>query len=222
MSVRTLLAFSAALALSACAAPRATTPVETAAGASEETRVESLAALMTDIFETSPDDPDNDIRDQRVRINAPALDGVWLYYQLNTGAERKLYRQRVISLSAASDGDDGRTVVQRTYILKEPERYVDAWSEPDLLAEMTPEQIEPFFEQGCEQVWRPDNTGGWRGYVDPKTCRIFSERRQSYISIEAEAQLDETAYRQTERGYDRDGNTLFGTAPGEFIVLYRQ
>lgn len=223
MSARVLLTVSAALALAACAAPKEITPVETSAGAPEETRAEPLAALMTDIFETAPDDPDNDIRDQRVRINAPALDGVWLYYQLNTGPERKLYRQRVINLSpAASDGDDGRTVLQHTYILKEPERYVDAWSDPDLLAAMTPEQIEPFFEQGCEQVWRPDDTGGWRGYVDPKTCRIFSERRQSYISIEAEARLDETAYRQTERGYDRDGNMLFGTAPGAFIVLYRQ
>ena len=218
MAVRALLTLSAALALVACAAPKGITPVETSAGALEEAQAESLAALMTDIFETAPDDPDNDISDQRVRINAPALDGVWLYYQLNTGAERNLYRQRVISLSAA---DDGRTVLQRTYVLKEPERYVDAWSEPTLLTAMTPEQIEPFFEAGCEQVWRPDD-GGWRGYVDPTTCRIFSERRQSYISIEAEARLDETAYRQTERGYDRDSNMLFGTAPGAFIVLYRQ
>lgn len=219
MSARALLTLSAALMLAACAAPQEILPVEPAAETLSETQAESLAVLMTNVFETAPDDPDNDIRDQRVRINAPALDGVWLYYQLNTGPERKLYRQRVISLSTA---DDGRTVLQRTYVLKEPERYVDAWSEPALLTEMTPEQIELFFEAGCEQVWRPDDTGGWRGYVDPKTCRIFSERRRSYIAIEAEARLDETAYRQTERGYDSDGNTLFGTEPGEFIVLYRQ
>lgn len=218
MPIRILLSSSAAIALAACASQN---DISEAPASSEMTEadVEALASLMTDVFETAPDDPDNNIRDQRVRFKTPALEGVWLYYQLNTGEERSVYRQRVTHLTLS---DDASAILQKTYRLKEPERYVDAWSKPDLLAATTQDDIEPFFEDGCEQVWKMEGDGSWRGYVDPKTCRIFSERRQKYISIEAEAELSENTYKQTERGIDSDGTVLFGTEPGEFIVLYRQ
>lgn len=186
--------------------------------AAEASNVERLAALMIDTFETAPDDPDNDIRDQRVLINSPSLEGTWIYYQLNTGPERKVYRQRIIELIARDDG----AVIQKTYGLKSPEEYVAAWDNAEKLNALSQDDFEPYFDDGCEQIWRLDDTSGWIGYVDPATCKIFSERRQANISIEAEARLNEEAYRQTERGFDEDGNKLFGTKPGEFIVLYRQ
>lgn len=220
MPLKILLTSSAAITLAGCTtynpapAPDAAT-VKTLTDAD----LDAFVALMTDVFETAPDDPDNDIRDQRVLIDAPALDGVWIYYQLNTGEDRKVYRQRVIHLRI-SENDEA--LIQSTYGLNEPASYVDAWANPTLLSALTKEKMKPYFEEGCEQVWRPDGAKSWRGYVDPTTCRIFSERRQQYIFIEAEARLDESAYRQTERGIDGEGNILFGTAPGEFIVLYRQ
>ncbi|MEO1137279.1 MAG: chromophore lyase CpcT/CpeT, partial [Pseudomonadota bacterium] len=177
---------------------------------------EALGAMMTDIFETAPDDPDNDIRDRRVRIESPDFSGVWLYYQLNTGPEKQVYRQRVIELI----NQDG-VVVQKTYGLKDPDMFVDAWDKPTLLSSMSLSDIEPFFDEGCEQVWRRAQDA-WRGAVNRETCRIFSARRQAHIFIEAEARLDETTYKQTERGYDEDGEKLFGGEPGEFIVLYRK
>ena len=187
-------------------------------GAPKNGLAEALASLMTDTFQTAPDDPDNTIRDHRVRLTSSAFDGVWLYYQLNTGDDWDVYRQRVVELA---ENDDG-AVLQKTYRLKEPERFIDAWDKPGLLSSMTAEDIEPFFDDGCEQRWTLNAGGEWRGYVDPATCKIFSERRQANISIEAEARLDAETYRQTERGFDEDGNKLFGTEPGEFIVLYRQ
>lgn len=208
MNRLTMSTIAGALFVSACA----TAPHDE----STQSSADALADLMADIFETSPDDPDNDIRDQRVRIETPNFPGVWLYYQLNTGPEKSVYRQRVIELT-----DIGGAVIQKTYGLKDPEKFVDAWDNPALIASMAPTDIEPYFEEGCEQVWRRE-AGEWRGAVDRETCRIFSERRQSYIFIEAEARLDETAYKQTERGYDESGEKLFGGEPGEFIVLYRQ
>lgn len=181
--------------------------------------LEAFAALMTDTFQTAPDDPDENFRDRRVRIASPALDGVWIYYQLNTGSERKLYRQRVINLRLA---DDGGAIIQTTYALKNPEQYVDAWDKPDALASITADDFEPAFDASCEQVWRRGDNGAWSGYVDPKTCRIFSNRRQAYIFIEAEARLDDSNYLQTERGFDENGAQLFGSAPDDFLVLFRQ
>lgn len=220
MLVRTSLLLSAAIALVSCTthhlAPAPDTPTIAKLTSAD---LDAFAMSMIDIFETAPNDPDNDIRDQRVRVNSPALDGLWIYYQLNTGGDRKVYRQRVIHLSISEGGD---ALTQRTYGLNEPELYVDAWTNPALLSALTQEKMKPYFEEGCDQIWRPEGANSWRGYVDPQTCRIFSERRQSHISIEAEARLDDTAYRQTERGIDSNGNILFGTEPGEFIVLYRQ
>ncbi len=189
-----------------------------AAPSDDGSGADALAELMTDTFQTAPDDPDNTIRDHRVRISSASFDGVWLYYQLNTGDDWKVYRQRVVELIDDGDG----SVIQKTYGLKDPERFVDAWDKPGLLTSMTASDIEPYFDGGCEQRWRRSAEDEWRGYVDPATCKIFSERRQAHISIEAEARLSQETYRQTERGFDENGEKLFGTEPGEFIVLYRQ
>ena len=183
-----------------------------------ENNAEKLAALMSGAFQTADDDPDNTIRDRRVRLTNAAFRGVWFYYQLNTGDEWNVYRQRVIELVTADNGD----VIQKTYGLKEPEKFVDLWDNETLLANISAEDFEPYFDDGCEQRWSPNENGGWQGYVDPESCKIFSERRQANIMIEAEARLDSETYRQTERGFDAEGNQLFGTEPGEFIVLYRQ
>lgn len=180
--------------------------------------IDQLSTLMTGYFQTADDDPKNTIRDRRIRLNAADFDGVWFYYQLNTGAEWKVYRQRVVQLTS---GDNGG-VIQTTYGLKDPARFVDLWDKPDVLASVTSDDIEPYFEEGCEQNWQVSTDGAWRGYVNPTSCKIFSERRQAPISIEAEAILDQDTYRQTERGFDENGNKLFGTPVGEFIVLYRQ
>lgn len=180
--------------------------------------VDALSSLMEGTFETAPDDPKDNFRDRRVRITSNALEGTWLYYQLNTGPEKKLYRQRLIRLSSK---DDGSTVIQETYGLNSPDKFVDLWNNQSLLASISQGDFEPYFDKGCEQVWTKSDDL-WTGYVNPKTCKIFSERRQSTISIEAEAQLTVQIYRQTERGYDETGKQLFGGTPGEFITLYRQ
>ena len=184
----------------------------------EANNAEKLAALMSGTFQTADDDPDNTIRDRRIRLTNGNFDGVWFYYQLNTGDEWNVYRQRVIELLATETGD----VIQKTYGLKEPEKFVDLWDNETLLSTMSAEDFAPYFDDGCEQRWRNSETSGWQGYVDPESCKIFSERRQAHIMIEAEARLDSETYRQTERGFDAEGNQLFGTEPGEFIVLYRQ
>lgn len=146
-----------------------------------------------------------------------SLQGVWFYTQLNTRPERKLYRQRLSHLKIS---EDGSAIVQTTYGLNTPEKYVDAWNHPVLLSTLKPEDFTRYFKTGCEQVWRPADDGAWMGYVDPQTCVITSKRRGKDIRIESEGYLSKDVYRTNERGYDMDMTFLWGTKPGEMITLY--
>lgn len=179
--------------------------------------IDSFASLLESTFETVPENTLNIIQDRRMRVYADALDGIWFYTQINTGADRKLYRQRLSSLTLS---DDGHAVIQKTYGLKAPELYVNAWENPERLAALTPDDFESYFSKGCEQVWTAEQKGEWTGYVNPQTCIIASKRRNKDIRIESEAYLSEEIYRTNERGYDMDMTFLWGTKPGEYIDLY--
>ena len=179
--------------------------------------IKAFAGLMENVFETVPENTETVIRDKRVRVTSKALDGMWFYTQLNTGEEGKLYRQRLSQLTLS---EDEGVVVQTAYGLKTPAKYADAWNTPGLLSALTPDDFDPYFTKGCEQVWTPQGDGAWTGYVDPKTCVITSKRRSKDIRIESEGYLSKGVYRTNERGYEMDMTFLWGTKPGEFITLY--
>lgn len=181
------------------------------------TELSSFANLLEGEFATSPNNKDTIIRDRRVRVNSQALEGVWFYTQLNTGEEGNLYRQR---LSKITWDNQAGTIIQTAYGLKNPEKFIDAWESPQLLNTMTADDIEPYFQKGCEQVWTKKSSDLWQGYVDPKTCIIASKRGGVEIRIESEGVLSKSQYQTTERGYDMDMNFLWGSKPGEMITLY--
>ena len=179
----------------------------------------ALKSMMVGAWATNPDDPNNNFLDTRTAMT-PMGDGEWVYLQLETGAERKLYRQRVLQLLDVKDG----AVVQKTWSFAEPDQFADIASDLDRLNTLSLTDIKPSLEDGCDLNWQASDVDGdtlWRGYVDPDTCKIFSERRQAIIGIEGETLLQRDRLRQTERGFDSNGNKLFGTEPGEFIELYR-
>jgi len=200
--------FTLGVALSSCEASQLKKPLAD---------LNSLASMMENTFETAPDNNQNIIRDRRVRIKSEALKGFWFYTQLNTGAEGKLYRQRLSHLQLSADGS---TIIQKTYGLKRPELYENAWENPERLEALSANDFESYFNTGCEQVWRSKAEGAWEGYVDPKTCVISSKRRNKDIRIESEGYLSKTIYRTNERGYEMDMTFLWGTEPGEMIDLY--
>jgi len=175
-----------------------------------------LARVMEGVFQT-PKDSENNFVDTRLTMAAMG-EGEWLYQQINTGEERKVYRQRVLQLI---DGPDGG-VVQQTWKLKDDAGKHDLLIDREMLVGLTVEDIEAALPAGCDQLWRVQQDGSWYGHVDPAVCQIFSERRQATIGIESEVELSAEQMLTTERGYDSDGKQLFGTDPGEFIVLERQ
>jgi len=183
--------------------------------------VDDMLAMMEGTYQSDPAAPADaelpDLLDRRVRVAVPALGGQVVYWQLNSGPGREVYRQRLLAFAAASDGD---RVIQTTWSLRDPEKFVDAFDAPGLFADLTENDVEPSLPDGCDQVWRRKGDG-WYGRVDPDTCRVWSERRQQWRRIGAEAMVLPDAYLQAERGFDDEGTQLFGTKPGEMYRLMR-
>jgi len=183
--------------------------------------IDDLAEMMQGRFDTHPAgrdvaaDPATRLVDSRQRADAPEIGEVVFYLQLNQKKELELYRQRILVFTV----EDGVTV-QKAYVLNEPEKYVDARTGDDVLTGLSPEDIEPMFQEGCATTWSMIH-GSFRGYTDPATCRIISGRTGKPRRIESEAILTEDTLYLVERGYDDDMNQLFGTPLGEHTVLYR-
>ncbi|MCC5868545.1 MAG: chromophore lyase CpcT/CpeT [Gammaproteobacteria bacterium] len=199
-----LLCAGAALTARAMAAPSA----------------DSLVSLLEGRYQTthdshSPDAPQ--LTDHRVRVENSALGTHVLYWQLNSGPGQRVYRQRLLVIEP--DPASGQ-LRQRTYSFAEPARFADQFDNAAVFAALTADDLVSELPADCDPMWR-QSAEGWRSYVDPARCRIFSTRHQDYRHIEAELQLTPEALRQTERGFDAQGQQLFGTPPGEMLELRR-
>jgi hypothetical protein len=181
--------------------------------------VGDMLAVMEGTYATEPNAaPDAelpDLLDRRVRVVAPAFGAHVVYWQLNSGPDREVYRQRLLSFAA-----EGDRIVQTTWSFVAPEKFVDAFDSPGLFADLSDADVEPTLPEGCDQVWQK-TADGWYGSVNPDTCRVWSERRQQWRRIGAEAMVLQDAYLQAERGFDDDGKQLFGTRPGDMYRLTR-
>lgn len=150
----------------------------------------------------------------RMRIDAPTI-GRWVFYQqLNQHEDLEVYRQRILVLSIGSDG----RLLQRAYAFSQPEAYVDAPAER--FAGLQPEALKPPMAEGCEQAWLQTETG-FQGRVDPATCTVMSLRTGRPRGIEAQTVLTPDTLGLVERGFDEQGQQVFGTPPGERLLLYR-
>ncbi|MEM7765490.1 MAG: chromophore lyase CpcT/CpeT [Pseudomonadota bacterium] len=185
---------------------------------------QQLADLMVGDFASLPADR-NQFVDRRRRLSALG-EGHWVYLQLNSGSDRVLYRQRLLQLVAQSDG----SILQRTYSLQHEADKRDLIEDSERLGTLVFDDLEPAMAEGCDMVWRAANASPagasptsmrFRGVVSPDRCVIQSKRRNQPLAIGAETLLGVSAIWQAERGFDLQGNALWGSAPGEFNKLRR-
>ncbi|MFK7887569.1 MAG: chromophore lyase CpcT/CpeT [Gammaproteobacteria bacterium] len=155
--------------------------------------------------------------DSRQRVKMPELGEHVFYLQLNQGADLALYRQRILSLT---QGPHPHTVEQRTYTISDPKKLVDARTGDERLSALNRSDLTAMFTSGCEQIWTRTEDG-FRGYVDPATCKIISSRTGKPRRIEAETILQGNEMRLVERGYDDNMKPLFGTPQGRSTLLRR-
>jgi hypothetical protein len=183
-------------------------------------RADALVAMLEGTYRTVHDEhsPDNpQLTDRRHRVAVPALGTHVLYWQLNSGPEQRVYRQRLLIIEP--DEDSG-LLRQRTVSFREPARFAGQFDNAALFATLTGDDVVSELNPDCVPLWS-ETPDGWRSYLDPARCRIFSSRHQDYRHIEAEVELEASGMRQTERGFDGEGRQLFGTAPGDMLVLER-
>jgi len=195
----------------------------TPASAADQDQLDRLAELMAGRFNNqaaiSAGDADEEdlLVDWRQRIDAPLLGSTVFYLQLNQGVERSLYRQRILVLSLDEESDSIR---QSAYTLKNPEPFADAMSTNDVFDGLGPDDVERMLDDGCAQYWT-ETDSGFTGYVDPVNCRIISSRTGNPRRIEALTILTDRTLDIAERGFDDEGNHLFGSAVGETTQLTR-
>ncbi|MGI9260397.1 MAG: CpcT/CpeT family chromophore lyase, partial [Woeseiaceae bacterium] len=194
-----------------------------AATAADQDQLDRLASLMAGRFDNQAAISDGDaeagdfLSDWRQKIDAPLLGNAVFYLQLNQGADRDLYRQRILVLSLDAETD---SIKQTAYTLTNPEPFADAMSTSDVFAGLGPDDVERMLDDGCAQYWT-ETDGGFSGHVDPDSCRIISSRTGNPRRIEALTILTATTLDLAERGFDDEGNHLFGSAIGETTQLTR-
>lgn len=190
-----------------------TAPVQTPAEPTDPAT--RLAAMMAGDYqradaEVRMSDP---LRDRRVRVDSMGS-GQWIYHQVNEGSNwNSVERQRILSLRTQPNG----RVVQTTYSLTAPETYQ---AMGDSLSALTRGQLRPELGEGCEMIWI-EMPNGWAGQVDPNRCLITSPTQRGELRMGARADLIGNRLRRAETGYDLDGNHLWGSEDGQWLVLYR-
>jgi len=169
-------------------------------------------------YTSNSDGKRNAMQDRRQRINAPEIGPHVMYWEVRTGPELKLYRQRLLTFIF---DETSNVIIQRTWLLKSN----DDWPEKidaNAFQSVTIHDIHSQLGELCVNTWskKPE---GWRAYLDPSQCRIWSERRQRFRRIEGESIITKASLSQAERGFTDDGSKQeFGTPPGEFHLLKRQ
>jgi len=189
----------------------ATAPVQAPTNPTDP--AQRLAAAMAGEYDRTSTSSDEPLRDRRIRID-PMGPGEWLYYQVNEGADlEQVYRQRVLSLWTQADG----RILQTAYSLTSPNIYETMG---ESLSALTLDQLRPALPSGCDMVWI-EMPNGWAGRIDLNDCIITSKSSQAEIRLGARADLIDHRLRQAETGYDLDGNRLWGSEDGEWMVLRR-
>ncbi|MBK6599583.1 MAG: chromophore lyase CpcT/CpeT [Proteobacteria bacterium] len=180
-----------------------------------------LATLLEGTFKTPANSSDDPMTVRQVRFVAAGLPGTVLYWQIDTGAEAKVYRQRVTVLTEAAGG----VVRGTTYAFNQPALFVNAWDKMSALEALTPADLKPGFEANsdadCDMKYRRSGSG-WRGTVDPNVCRFWSSRRNAERGLGAVSEIDSAGLRQTEWAFDEAGKLAFGSGPDKLITMVRQ
>ncbi len=158
-------------------------------------------------------DEEQYLTDRRQPFVASAIGETLVHQQINEGDDQVVYRQRVFVFRNIDDH-----VQMVAWSFKEPGAWENA--SPAMLGELTWDDLERSLPDGCEQIWEKTDDG-YYGLLKPENCRIISSRTGKPRLIGAESQLTSDALKQTERGYDENGEQLFGTEPGEYLILKR-
>lgn len=171
-----------------------------------------IGESVNSVGESSP------MQDMRRVIDAPAIGSHVVYWEVRTGNEQKLYRQRLLTYTTDEVTSE---IIQRTWRLNDGLSWPDQISDEFFLT-LSIDDINSQLGELCVNKWQKQDQV-WRSYLNPDNCRIWSDKRKKFRRIEGESILTNKHLKQAERGFSDDGSKQeFGTPQGEFHTLIRQ
>ncbi len=150
----------------------------------------------------------SDVRLHMARIWENRDDGAWLYVeQAYADLQEKPYRQRIYRITALGDGRFCSTV----FTFDEADRFIGAWREPQRFDVLTPHELH--LREGCEVILNAREDGSFSGSTIERRCRSV-HRGAAYAM--SEMALTERHLITWERGFDEEGNQVWGPVKGPY------
>jgi hypothetical protein len=150
-----------------------------------------------------------DIRMEMFPIWTDRTDGYWLFVEQAVAIHaHEPYRLRVYHLTQRDEG----TFVSDIYMFEDPLRFAGAWKKPELLANVTPDSLT--LREGCSIILTRDATGSFIGGTVGEGC---SSSLNNAVYATSEVQIAENVTYSWDRGFDAEGNRLWGAEYGGYV-----
>ena len=175
--------------------------------------VEALVEYMVGSF-TSKEQAEKDssyfhIELEMVQIWKDRIDGLWIYIEQAVAETKdKPYRQRVYRVKQRSDGK----IVSIVYSIPDPLRFAGDYTKEFPLLRLTPDSL--LIKEGCEVVLYRTDSGYFEGGTIDKNCPS-DLRGASYAT--SEVMIDKDKMITWDRGFDKEGNLVWGATKGGYI-----
>jgi hypothetical protein len=146
---------------------------------------------------------------EMVQIWQDRTDGPWIYVeQAAAETKEKPYRQRVYQIKKRSDGKIESVV----YSIPDPSRFTGDYKKEFPLLRLTPDSL--MLRSCCEVVLYRTDDGYFEGGTIDKNCSS-DLRGASYAA--SEVMIDKDKIITWDRGFDENGNQVWGAAKGGYI-----
>jgi|GEM_PF-48719 len=172
-----------------------------------------LAMYMTGSFsslaQARADSDYIDIRLEVVPVWPDRSDGPWLYVEQALASRKsRPYRQRVYHLVDNGDG----TISSEVYSIEEPLRFAGDWRLDEPLAGLSPDSLA--VREGCAVVLRRISAKTFEGSTVEREC-VSSLRGAVFAT--SEVSVTRERLMSWDRGFDAEGNQVWGATKGPYI-----
>jgi len=171
--------------------------------------VEYMVGSFSSIEQAEKDSNYFNIELEMVQLWKDRTDGPWLYVEQAVAESKdKPYRQRVYQLRKRSDGK----IESLVYTIPDPLRFAGDYKKEFPLLRLTPDSL--ILKEGCEVVLYQADNGYFEGSTVDKNCGS-DLRGASYAT--SEVLIDKDKMISWDRGFDENGNQVWGATDGGYI-----
>jgi len=184
-------------------------PITTYSQNDVQVLVEYMVASFSSKEQSDSDSNYFNIELEMVQIWKDRTDGPWIYVeQAAAETKEKPSRQRVYQIKQRSNGKIESVV----YSIPDPSRFTGDYKKEFPLLRLTPDSL--MLRSGCEVVLYRTDDGYFEGGTVDKNCSS-DLRGASYAT--SEVMIDKDKIITWDRGFDENGNQVWGAAKGGYI-----